>query len=119
KWLTRSRGDTTMMMHYLDEGRGEPLLFVHGNPTWSFYWRTLVTGLSDRYRCIVPDHIGCGLSDKPQGWTYNLQGHIDNLVQLIDALDLRDITLVVHDWGGPIGMGAALKHADRIKRIVI
>ena len=106
-------------MHYLDEGKGEPVLMVHGNPTWSFYWRDLVHGLSADYRCIVPDHIGCGLSDKPQDFEYRLANHIDNLSELIEALDLHDITLLVHDWGGAIGIGAALKHPDRIKRLVV
>lgn len=108
-----------LRMHYLDEGTGEPLLMVHGNPTWSFYWRTLVSDLSKNYRCIVPDHIGCGLSDKPQDWSYRLEDHIENLSILIEALDLHDVTLVVHDWGGAIGFGAALKHSERIKRLVI
>ncbi|MEZ4239014.1 MAG: alpha/beta fold hydrolase [Myxococcota bacterium] len=106
-------------LHYLDEGQGPPLLMVHGNPTWSFYWRRLVAGLSDRYRCVVPDHLGAGLSDKPADWTYRLQDHIDNLVALIDHLDLRDVTLVVHDWGGPIGFGAAVARPERIARLVV
>jgi haloalkane dehalogenase len=106
-------------MHYLDEGKGQPLLFVHGNPTWSFYWRKLVTDLSKDYRCIAPDHIGCGLSEKPQNWSYRLNDHIDNLVYLINTLDLRVVTLLVHDWGGAIGLGAALRLPDRIKRLVI
>ena len=59
-------------LHYLDEGAGEPLLFVHGNPTWSFYWRNLILGLRDSYRCVAVDHIGCGLSDKPQDYNYTL-----------------------------------------------
>ena len=109
----------TMRLHYLDEGKGEPLLMVHGNPTWSFYWRNLVSKLSSDYRCIVPDHIGCGLSDKPQDWSYRLADHIENLSYLITALDLHDLTLVVHDWGGAIGFGAALKHPERIKRIIV
>ena len=110
----------SLRMHYLDEGTGEPLLMVHGNPTWSFYWRKLVAGLSDNYRCIAVDHIGCGLSDKPgDDYSYRLEDHIENLSYLIEALDLHDITLVVHDWGGAIGLGTALKHVDRIKRMVI
>ncbi len=108
-----------VQMHYLDEGRGSPILFVHGNPTWSFYWRHLVRDLMEDHRCIVPDHIGCGLSDKPQEYPYTLAQHIENLSTLIDALDLRDITLVVHDWGGPIGLGAALRYPDRFRRIVL
>lgn len=111
-------------LHYLDEGpqdqkARETVLMVHGNPTWSFYWRNLVTALSGQYRCVVPDHIGCGLSDKPQDWPYRLEGHIHNLEQLVLALDLRDITLVVHDWGGAIGLGVAQKHPERFGRIVV
>ena len=108
-------------LNYLDEGPqgGEVILAVHGNPTWSFYWRRLVTTYADRYRVVVPDHIGCGLSDKPQDWPYQLAGHRDNLVALIEHLDLQNVTLVVHDWGGAIGMAAAAKLPDRIKRLVI
>jgi haloalkane dehalogenase len=106
-------------MHYLDVGKGEPLLMVHGNPTWSFYWRTLVAGLSDRYRCVVPDHVGAGLSDMPEDWTYRLQDHIDNLVELMDRLDLRNVTLLVHDWGGAIGFGAACARPERVARLVV
>jgi cis-3-alkyl-4-acyloxetan-2-one decarboxylase len=109
-------------LHYLDEGADTGdgvVLAVHGNPTWSFYWRALVTRLSPRYRVVVPDHIGCGLSDKPQDWPYRLAGHRDNLVRLIDHLDLHNITLVVHDWGGAIGMAAAGLRPDRIRRLVI
>jgi pimeloyl-ACP methyl ester carboxylesterase len=106
-------------LHYLDEGKGEVLLMVHGNPTWSFYYRTLVAGLSDSYRCVVPDHIGSGLSDKPQHWSYRLDDHVANLVELIDKLDLKDITLVVHDWGGAIGFGAAVARPERVARLVV
>lgn len=106
-------------LHYIDEGRGEPIVFVHGNPTWSFYWRNLVKGLSDTRRCIAIDHLGCGLSDKPLDGPYRLADRIDHLAHLVDALDLHDITWVVHDWGGPIGLGAALRFPDRTKRVVI
>ncbi len=106
-------------MHYLDEGSGSPLLMVHGNPTWSFYWRNLVLGLRDRFRVVVPDHIGCGLSDKPRGGPYLLRRHIDNLVQLVEGLDLQNVTLLCHDWGGPIGLGTALALPARFARLVI
>lgn len=106
-------------MHYVDEGAGSPLLMVHGNPTWSFYYRSLVLAFRDRYRTIACDHLGCGLSDKPQDYPYTLSQHTDNLCRLIDALDLRDITLVVHDWGGAIGLGAAVARPERIARMVI
>lgn len=109
---------------YLDEGplAGEVVVMLHGNPSWSYYWRKLVLGLHDSYRCIVPDHIGMGLSDKPgdDRYTYTLQSRIDDLERLLDSLNLGDnITLAVHDWGGMIGFGWALKHAARIKRLVI
>ena len=105
--------------HYIDEGEGTPILFVHGNPTWSFAFRKLVAGLSDDYRCIAVDHIGCGLSDKPQNYEYRLARHIDNLCQLIEELELDNITLAAHDWGGAIGMGAAVRMAARISKIVL
>ncbi|MBI4389565.1 MAG: alpha/beta fold hydrolase [Nitrospinae bacterium] len=105
--------------HYLDEGSGETLLMLHGNPTWSFYYRDLVAGLRGRYRCVVPDHIGLGLSDKPQGYDYTLARHIENLEFLCERLGLRDVTLVMHDWGGAIGMGYAVRHPQNIKRLVI
>ncbi|MFQ5443629.1 MAG: alpha/beta fold hydrolase [Nitrospinales bacterium] len=105
--------------HYLDEGSGDILLMVHGNPTWSFYYRTLVLGLRRKYRCVVPDHMGCGLSDKPQEYNYTLQQHIDNLSHLVESLELNKITLLMHDWGGAIGMGLAVKHPDKIKRLVV
>ncbi len=107
--------------HYLDEGPSgsEPLLMLHGNPTWSFYYRNLILGLKDSYRCVVPDHMGMGKSDKPQDYPYTLSQHIDNLEKLVDHLKLDGITLVVHDWGGAIGMGFAVRHPGRIKRLVI
>ncbi len=107
--------------HYLDEGPrdAEPLLFVHGNPTWSFHWRHLIRAFRDRYRCVAPDHIGCGLSDKPADYPYRLAQHSANLERLVDQLDLGRITLVVHDWGGPIGLGMAARSPARIARLVI
>ena len=105
-------------MHYLDEGAGPPLLMVHGNPTWSFYYRDLVLGLRDHYRCIVPDHLGCGLSDKPEDWSYTIPAHVGNLLELLVALDLGEITLVTHDWGGPIGYLAAVRCPERFSRFI-
>ena len=105
--------------HYLDEGAGEPLLFVHGNPTWSFAWRNLIRELSPAYRTLAVDHIGCGLSDKPQQYPYVLDRHIANLCRFVEALDLRQITLVAHDWGGAIGMGAAGRMPGRFARFVL
>ncbi len=108
-------------LHYVDEGPRDapPVLFLHGNPTWSFYWRNLIHELSSDHRCVAPDHLGHGLSDKPEGWSYRLADHIDNAVRLVEALDLRGITLVVHDWGGAIGFGVAARLPDRIRRIVL
>ncbi len=104
---------------FLDEGQGEPLLMLHGNPTWSFYYRNLVLGLKDKYRCVVPDHIGCGFSSKPFNYNYTLSQHIDNLEALVESLNLKNITLVLHDWGGAIGMGFAVRHPEKIARIVV
>jgi len=107
--------------HYIDEGEGKPVLMVHGNPTWSYYYRNVVLRLRDRYRCVVPDHIGCGRSDKPteDRYTYTLSSRVADLTRLADELELDDITLVVHDWGGMIGMAWAVDHVDRIRKIVI
>jgi haloalkane dehalogenase len=108
--------------HYLDEGAGDPVVMLHGNPSWSFYYRTLVMALRDQYRCIVPDHIGMGLSDKPgdDRYAYTLQSRVDDLDALLDHLGLRDnLTLVVHDWGGMIGFAYASRYPERIKRLVV
>jgi pimeloyl-ACP methyl ester carboxylesterase len=107
---------------YLDEGEGDPVVMLHGNPSWSYYWRHLVRGLQDDYRCIVPDHIGMGLSDKPDdtAYGYTLRNRVQDLDRLLDLLDLGDnITLAVHDWGGMVGFGWALKHAERVKRLIV
>jgi len=106
-------------LHYVDEGRGAPVVMVHGNPTWSFLYRDLIRALSPSYRCVAPDHIGFGLSDKPRDWTYLPQDHARNLAELIDTLGLEGITLVVQDWGGPIGLSYALAHPGRVARLVI
>ncbi len=112
-----------LRMHYLDEGSdGPPVLMVHGNPSWSFYYRNLVTALSGTHRCIVPDHIGMGLSDKPDdaAYDYTLSQRIDDLDALINSLNLKQpLTLVVHDWGGMIGFGWAVKHPEQVARLVI
>jgi haloalkane dehalogenase len=111
-----------LQYHYLDEGRGDPLVMVHGNPTWSFFYRNLVNALSDRYRVIVPDHMGCGLSDKPDEsqYGYKLKNRIDDISELIYHLKLdRPVTLVVHDWGGMIGLAWALEHLEQVGRIVV
>ena len=105
-------------LHFVDEGQGEILLMLHGNPTWSFYFRNLIKGLRSQFRCVVPDHMGCGRSDKPQDYNYTLSQHIDNLAALVDHLKLDNLTLVVHDWGGAIGMGFAVRYPEKIKRLV-
>ena len=113
-----------LSMSYLDEGPrdGEVVVMLHGNPSWSYYWRNLVSGLSDRYRCIVPDHIGMGLSDKPsdERYDYTLQSRVDDVASLLRHLGITGpVTLAVHDWGGMIGFGWALSHAEQVKRLVI
>lgn len=106
-------------MHYVDEGEGTPIVMVHGNPTWSFLYRHQVRRLSSRYRCVAPDHLGFGLSDKPPAWNYLPERHAANLAALIDALELEGITLVVQDWGGPIGLSYALRRPENVRGIVI
>ncbi|HKK91464.1 MAG TPA: alpha/beta fold hydrolase [Desulfobacteraceae bacterium] len=109
-------------LHYLDQGEGKPVLMVHGNPTWSFYFRNLVTQLSGQYRTIAPDHMGCGFSDKPDTnrYDYTLASRVKDLEALVEHLNLTEkITLVVHDWGGMIGLAFALAHLDRIEKIII
>ena len=105
--------------HYLDEGRGEPVVMVHGNPTWSFYYRHLIIEMRKKWRIIAPDHAGCGLSDKPQRYDYRLERHIANLEALVQHLALKKITLVMHDWGGPVAMGYAVRHPENVKRFVV
>jgi len=106
-------------LHYVDEGEGSPVVMVHGNPTWSFLYRDLIKRLSAEHRCVAIDHLGFGLSDKPRGWSYLPQDHAANLAALIDALQLKDITLVVQDWGGPIGLSYAVAHPEQVARIVL
>ena len=109
-------------MSYVDEGPrvDEAVLLLHGNPTWSFYYRNLIGALVRAgWRCVAPDHIGMGLSDKPQDYPYCLGAHIENLNGLVEHLGLRRVHLVVHDWGGAIGFGWAVRHPDRVGRMVI
>jgi pimeloyl-ACP methyl ester carboxylesterase len=108
--------------HYVDEGSGQPVVMLHGNPTWSFYFRDLIKALSGQYRVIAPDHIGCGLSDKPdsKAYDYKLKSRVDDLESLIENLKIKEkISLVLHDWGGFIGMAYALRHPERIGRFVL
>lgn len=116
-------------MSYLDEGPrdGEVVVMLHGNPSWGYYWRYLALGLRDKYRCIVPDHVGMGLSDKPDDvadaaprYDYTLQSRVDDLDALLRHLGIDGpVTLAVHDWGGMIGFGWALSHMPQVKRLVI
>ncbi|MFN8474657.1 MAG: alpha/beta fold hydrolase [Anaerolineae bacterium] len=106
-------------VHYVDEGSGPPIVMVHGNPTWSFLYRKLIKQLLPHYRCIAPDHIGFGLSDKPKGWSYLPADHAANLEALIEGLGLKGITLAVQDWGGPTGLSYAVAHPENIAGIII
>ncbi len=109
-------------VHYIEEGGGEPVIMVHGNPSWSIYFREIVKKLSGRYHCIVPDHIGMGFSDKPgdRTYAYTVEQRAKDLEAFLEAKGIdRDITLMMHDWGGPIGMGFARRHPGAIKRIIL
>src|SRR3954453_4794741 len=110
-----------LRLAHLDEGEGRPVVFFHGEPTWSFLWRKVIPPVRDAgFRCIAPDYAGFGRSDKPTdlGW-YAYDRHVELMALLLEELDLRDATVVVHDWGGPVGLRLAVEHPDRIARIVI
>ena len=107
-------------MHYVDHGQGPTLLFVHGTPTWSFEYRHLLAALAPSYRCVAPDHLGFGLSSRPRDFAYTPEAHADVLRALVERLDLRDVTLVVHDFGGPIALPLAVDaSSSRITRLVL
>jgi haloalkane dehalogenase len=106
-------------LHYVDAGNGPPVVMIHGNPTWSFLYRHLIKQLQKTHRCVAMDHIGFGLSDKPTEWSYLPGEHAANLTALIEKLELKEITLVVQDWGGPIGLSYAVARPDNIAGIVI
>ena len=109
-----------LRMHYFDEGAGDPVLLLHGEPTWSYLYRKVIPELTASHRCLAPDYFGFGRSDKPTDPAfYTYDNHVASIARLVDALDLRDITLVVQDWGGPIGFRFAVEHADRIARLVV
>ncbi len=105
-------------LHYVDEGAGEPLVFVHGVPTWSFTWRRLVRELAPRFRCVALDHLGFGLSSRPDP-PCTPEHHAAHVAQLIEHLGLRRVTLVVHDWGGPLGLAYALERPENVRRLVV
>jgi len=106
-------------IHYIDEGHGPVIVMVHGNPTWSYYFRKLVKHLSSTHRVIVLDHMGCGLSDKPKNYSYTLRQHIENLESLLESLKIESFSLIVHDWGGAIGFGSAVKKPEKIEKLVV
>jgi haloalkane dehalogenase len=106
-------------VHYLDEGSGPPLILLHGNPTWSFLYRDVITGLRDRYRCIAVDYPGFGLSQAAPGYGFTPAEHAQVVEDLVVRLDLRGATLMVQDWGGPIGFAVATRHPDRFSAFVI
>ena len=111
-----------LRLHYLDEGEGPPVVMLHGNPSWSFLYRNLAEAVAPTHRVIVPDHIGCGLSDKPDDsrYEYTLASRVDDLEGLLDHLGVREgISLVLHDWGGMIGMAYAARHPERIAKLVV
>ena len=126
-WLDRSQYPfaahsitlTDGAMHYVDEGSGDVLLFVHGTPTWSFEYRHLIKALAKRHRCIAPDHLGFGLSGRPPGFAYSPEAHADVLREFVDRLGLDRFTLIVHDVGGPIGLPLALDQPSRVARVIL
>ena len=115
RWFESSDG----RMHYVDEGSGPPVVFIHGTPTWSFMYRHLIARLAPRHRVIAVDHLGFGLSDKPASAPYEPRDHMRRLLALLDGLRISGATLVVHDFGGPIGLGAALARPDLADRLVL
>jgi haloalkane dehalogenase len=106
-------------MHYVDEGAGEPIVFVHGTPTWSFEWRHLIADLRSDHRCIAVDHLGFGLSERPSGFAYTPEAHAEAFAAFVQGLDLPPFTLVVHDFGGPTALPLALHRPARVRRLVV
>lgn len=107
-------------MHYVDEGSGEPVVLLHGNPTWSFLYRKFIPPLAERFRVVAPDYIGFGKSDKLPHWRdYSIKLHVNNLESLIAHLGLRGVTLVLQDWGGPIGLGYGARHPENVARLIV
>jgi pimeloyl-ACP methyl ester carboxylesterase len=127
KWLDRFQypfclnvfHSSSGAIHYVDEGKGKPIVFVHGSPEWSFAYRAQIKAFSSTHRCIAIDHLGFGLSDKPRRWSYLPEDQAKNFSNLMDYLDLKDVTLVVNDWGGPIGLSYAVANSSRIKQIIL
>ncbi|MFC7449767.1 haloalkane dehalogenase [Rhodococcus daqingensis] len=115
RWFDSSAG----RVHYIDEGTGPPMLFFHGNPTWSFLYRRIVIGLRDRFRCVAVDYLGFGLSDRPPGFGYTIEEHSHVVGELVDHLRLENLVTVGQDWGGPISMAVDVARADRIRGVVL
>lgn len=115
RWFDSSSG----RVHYVDEGTGPPILFLHGAPAWSFLYRRIIADLRDRYRCVAVDYLGFGLSERPTDFGYTVAEHTEVAGELIDHLRLEDFVMMGHDWGGPIGLGAATTRADRVRGIVL
>ncbi len=115
RWFESSKG----RIHYIDEGSGPPIMFFHGNPTWSFLYRKVIGQLRDRFRCIAVDTLGFGLSDRPEDYGYTIQEHVETIGELFDHLDLHEAVTMGQDWGGPISTGIATERADRIRGIVL
>lgn len=115
RWLDTSKG----RVHYIDEGAGPTVIFVHGSPTWSFMYRGVVERLRDRYRCIAVDLLGFGLSERPAGFGYSVVEHTAVLREFVTHLGIEDYIVVAHDWGGPIGLGAALGDPSRLRGVAL
>jgi haloalkane dehalogenase len=115
RWFESSRG----RMHYIDEGSGTPILFCHGNPTWSFLYRNIVRALRDRFRCVAVDYLGFGLSERPEGYGYTIEEHARVVGELVDHLELEGFVLMGQDWGGPIGTAVAVERSDRVVGLVL
>ena len=115
KWFDSSAGQ----MHYIDEGSGTPILFCHGNPTWSFLYRGIVSRLRDRFRCVAVDYLGFGLSERPDGFGYTIEEHASTTGELVDHLGLEGFITMGQDWGGPISMAIATQRADRVSGVVL
>lgn len=115
RWFDSSRG----RIHYVDEGAGPPLLLCHGNPTWSFLYREIITALRSQFRCIAPDYLGFGLSDRPAGFGYKIDQHAQVIGEFVDHLGLDGYLTMGQDWGGPISMAVAVERAERVRGIVL
>jgi haloalkane dehalogenase len=115
RWFDSSRG----RVHYVDEGDGPPLVLYHGNPTWSFLYRNIITALRGRFRCIAADYLGFGLSDRPAGFGYTIEEHAEVMGEFIDHLGLDGYLLMAQDWGGPISMAVATARADRVRGVIL